>query len=169
MTSGTWGLPNHPSARNDRREGGFTPSGKRALRLSYLMLLLGALAVVAVFALSTRAWEQRELSRGVLWIHLWVASPALLCALNTFVISRFIYPGREGSMFLSGTALFLASGALIYFRALAAGAEGAMEAVLVFIFGPLYHFAAVALITAGYLARSFWLMLQPGGEEAAGE
>lgn len=133
------------------------------------MLFLGVLAMVAAFAVTTRAWEHRGLSRGVLWIPLWVASPTLLCALNTFVISRFIYPGREGSMFLSGTALFLASGALIYSRAVAAGAQGVMEVNLVFIFGPLYHFAAVALITVGYLARSFWLVLQPGGEEAAGK
>ncbi len=136
-------------------------SGKgRSLLLSYVLLLGGSLGVIALFAARSRIWEFIDPFPRVLFFLLWLVSPFALLALNTFAINRWILKGPGGRMFLSGTLLFIGSGALIYSRALALPAEEVMEVNLVFLMGPLPHFAAAILVTAGYLVQGARLILK---------
>jgi hypothetical protein len=91
---------------------------------------------------------------------LWMTAPAALMGLNTLIISRYLRPGDSGRMFRTGTTLFLASGALIYGRVLFVPEGGQMGINLIFIFGPFYHFFAVAAVTVGYLAKSIHRLLE---------
>jgi len=125
----------------------------RTLLLAYILLGSGALALAALFAARSRIWEFIDPFPRVIIFLLWMSAPFLLLALNTFALNRWIFRGRNGKMFLSGTLLFLGSGVLIYSRALALPPDEVMEVNLLFLMGPLPHFAAVILVTAGYLVR----------------
>lgn len=135
------------------------------LPTSMSLLLAGAAVTVGGFIFNTGPAAFAELLPRVSGLLLWLVLPYLFLALNTFIVHRFLAGACGGTMFLKGSLTFLASGALIYGRAFLPAAESAMDAHLVFIFGPLYHFAAGALVIVGYLGRGFWLAVnRPVGE-----
>ena len=138
----------------------------RSLLVSYALLGAGALGAIGLFAARSRIWEFIDPFPRLLFFLLWLLAPFALLAFNTFAIDRWILGGRGGRAFLSGTLLFLGSGALIYSRALAVPEEEVMEISLVFLMGPLPHFAAAILVTAGYLVHGARLIL--GGRKRSG-
>ena len=66
---------------------------------------------------------------------------------------------ESGGLFRTGAAFFLFVGAVIYGRILLVPEAGQMEINLVFLFGPYYHFFAVAAVTSVYLAKGIHLLL----------
>ncbi len=131
-------------------------SRRGELPASLALLAAGAAATVAAFILRTGADAFAGLLPRIAGLLLWLLLPYLLLAVNTFVVHRFLPPARKGKTLVAGSLTFLASGILIYGRAFLAASGSAMDAHLVFIFGPLYHFVAAALVTVGYLAGGFW-------------
>ena len=83
-------------------------------------------------------------------------------ALNIYVTHRFIFREGDGYLFMKGVLLFLGSGALIYGRALSLPQGQVMDRNLIFLAGPFYHFAAAAVVTAGFMARSLYLAAGAG-------
>jgi len=135
-------------------------STRRDLTVSYGILMFVAIALVTLFALFSRLWEFIEPFPRVPLFVLWLVAPVLLMALNTWVVGHFLLPGESGWMFRGGALLFLASGAVIYSKLFFTGKGGQMDVNLVFLFGPFYHFFAVAAVAVGYLSRSLQILLE---------
>ena len=142
-----------------------TAAARRDLRASYGILTLQALALVVLFALFARAWEFMDPFPRVFLFLLWIVAPVLLMALNTWVAGTFLPRGGNSWTFRGGALCFLASGAVIYSPLFLGGSEGQMDSNLVFLFGPFYHFLAATVVTAGYIGKSIFLFLGPGGGE----
>jgi hypothetical protein len=135
-------------------------STRRDLTVSYGILMFAAIALVTLFALFSRLWEFIEPFPRVPLFLLWLVAPVLLMALNTWVVGHFLLPGESGWMFRGGALFFLASGAVIYSNLFFPDKGGQMDVNLVFLFGPFYHFFAVAAVTVGYLSRSLQILLE---------
>ena len=132
---------------------------RRDLVHSYLLLVIGAAALLLLFALTSRIWEFVEPFPRIPLFLLWLIAPPAILGFNTWMVGRYLVSGESGRMFRTGAACFLLAGAVIYGRILLVPEAGQMEINLVFLFGPYYHFLAVAAVTSVYLAKGIHLLL----------
>jgi hypothetical protein len=132
---------------------------RRDLAQSNLLLLAGAAALLLLFAFTSRIWEYVDPFPRIPLFLLWLTAPTAILAFNTWMVGRYLVSGESGRMFRAGAAFFLFAGAVIYGRILLVPEAGQMEINLVFLFGPYYHFLAVAAVTSVYLAKGIHLLL----------
>ena len=132
---------------------------RRDLVQSHLLLVIGAAALLLLFALTSRIWEFVEPFPRIPLFLLWLIAPPAILGFNTWMVGRYLVSGESGRMFRTGAACFLLAGAVIYGRILLVPEAGQMEINLVFLFGPYYHFLAVAAVTSVYLGKGIHLLL----------
>jgi hypothetical protein len=132
---------------------------RRDLVHSHLLLVIGAAALLLLFALTSRIWEFVEPFPRIPLFLLWLIAPSTILGFNTWMVGRYLVSGESGRMFRTGAACFLLAGAVIYGRILLVPEAGQMEINLVFLFGPYYHFLAVAAVTSVYLGKGIHLLL----------